>query len=312
MPYKHITVFPDQAVEYLNPMPGKVYVDCTMGGCGHSKRILKLISPGGTFIGIDQDLDAIDNARKGLDYHDCNIHLIHDNFVNLSDILCELHISSVDGILLDLGLSLNQLKNSKRGFSFNIDEPLDMRFNINTKVTAEDVVNKEDKKSLARIFRQFGEERFAVQIANNIVRYRKEKPVLTTKQLVEIVYESVPARIIYKQKIHPATRIFMALRIFVNKELEMLDKFMKNAAGLLNSKGRICVISFHSLEDRIVKHSFKEFAKECVCPPDFPRCICNKKKSYHVLSKKAIRPQKSEIEANPMARSAILRVAEKI
>ncbi len=312
MPYKHITVFPDQAVEYLSPMPGKVYVDCTMGGAGHSKRILKRISPGGTFIGIDQDLDAIDNARKGLDYHDCNIHLIHDNFVNLSDILCELHISSVDGILLDLGLSLNQLKNSKRGFSFSIDEPLDMRFNINTKVTAEDVVNKEDKKSLAKIFRQFGEERFAVQIANNIVRYRKKKPVLTTKQLVEIVYESVPTRIIYKQKIHPATRIFMALRIFVNKELEMLDKFMKNAAGVLNSKGRICVISFHSLEDRIVKHSFKEFAKECVCPPDFPRCICNKKKSYHVLSKKAIRPQKNEIEANPMARSAILRVAEKV
>ena len=312
MPYKHITVFPDQAVEYLNPMQGKVYVDCTMGGAGHSKRILKRISQGGTFIGIDQDLDAIDNARKVLDCHDCDIHLVHDNFVNLSNILCNLHISSVDGILLDLGLSLNQLKNSKRGFSFNIDEPLDMRFNINTKVTAEDVVNKEDKKSLVKIFRQFGEERFAVQIANNIVRYRKEKPVLTTKQLVEIVYESVPAKIIYKQKIHPATRIFMALRIFVNKELEMLDKFMKNAAGLLNSKGRICVISFHSLEDRIVKHSFKEFAKECVCPPDFPRCICNKKKSYHILSKKAIRPQKSEIEANPMARSAILRVAEKI
>ena len=312
MLYKHITVFPDQAVDYLNPVPGKVYVDCTLGGAGHSKRILERISPGGTFIGIDQDLDAINNAHKILDCYKSDIHLVHDNFVNLSDILSKLHLSSVDGILLDLGLSLNQLKNSKRGFSFNADEPLDMRFNINTKITAKDVVNNEDKKNLVRIFRQFGEERFAVQIANNIVKYRQKKPVLTTKQLVEIVYESVPAKVIYKQKIHPATKIFMALRIFVNKELEMLDKFMKNAAELLNSEGRICVISFHSLEDRIVKHNFKEFAKECVCPPDFPKCVCNKKKIYCVLSKKAIRPQKSEIEANPMARSAILRVAEKV
>jgi 16S rRNA (cytosine1402-N4)-methyltransferase len=312
MPFKHIPVMLPQVLHYLNCKQGKIYVDCTLGGSGHARAICEKIVPDGVLIGIDQDIDAIQNATKVLKQYDLSIHLFHENFVHLPELLRQLSIAAVDGILLDLGISLHQLESSGRGFSFNKEEPLDMRMNIEASTKAEDLINSMEEKSLRNIFQEYGEERWAGQIARKIVKQRQRKAIRSSAELAQIICDAVPKKASFNQKIHPATRVFMALRIAVNRELERLDLFMENVADLLNPKGRLCVLSFHSLEDRIVKHRIKALEKTCVCPPDFPKCVCTQKKSVRSLTKKVVRPTKDEIEINPMARSSKLRAFEKI
>jgi 16S rRNA (cytosine1402-N4)-methyltransferase len=312
MPFKHIPVMLPQVLHYLNCKQGKIYVDCTLGGSGHARAICEKIVPDGVLIGIDQDIDAIQNATKVLKQFDLSIHLFHENFVHLPELLRQLSIAAVDGILLDLGISLHQLESSGRGFSFNKEEPLDMRMNIEASTKAEDLINSMEEKSLRNIFQEYGEERWAGQIARKIVKQRQRKAIRSSAELAQIICDAVPKKASFNQKIHPATRVFMALRIAVNRELERLDLFMENVADLLNPKGRLCVLSFHSLEDRIVKHRIKALEKTCVCPPDFPKCVCTQKKSVRSLTKKVVRPTKDEIEINPMARSSKLRAFEKI
>lgn len=312
MPFKHIPVMLPQVLHYLNCKQGKIYVDCTLGGSGHARAICEKIVPDGVLIGIDQDIDAIQNATEVLKQFDFSIHLFHENFVHLPELLRQLRIAAVDGILLDLGISLHQLESSGRGFSFNKEEPLDMRMNIEASTKAEDLINSMEEKSLRNIFQEYGEERWAGQIAKKIVKQRQRKAIRSSAELAQIICDAVPKKASFNQKIHPATRVFMALRIAVNRELERLDLFMENVADLLNPKGRLCVLSFHSLEDRIVKHRIKALEKTCVCPPDFPKCVCTQKKIVRSLTKKVVRPTKDEIEINPMARSSKLRAFEKI
>jgi len=311
VPFKHIPVMLTEVLCYLNCTPGKTYVDCTLGGSGHAGAICKKITPGGIFIGIDQDINAVRNAKKVLKPINLTIRLFHDNFIHLPEILQQLKIDAADGILLDLGISLDQLESSGRGFSFNKDEPLDMRMNLKSSKKAEDLINNMEEKSLKKIFYKYGEERRAGQIAKKIVEQRRRKAIRSSRELAQIVCDAVPKKVLFKQKIHPATRTFMALRIAVNRELEMLDFFMENVANLLNPKGRLCVLSFHSLEDRIVKHRMNTLGKGCICPPDLPKCACNKKSLIRILTKKVVRPTEDEVANNPMARSAKLRVAEK-
>jgi 16S rRNA (cytosine1402-N4)-methyltransferase len=257
----------------------------TLGGSGHARAICEKIVPDGVLIGIDQDVDAIQNATKVLKQFDLSIHLFHENFVHLPGLLRQLRIAAVDGILLDLGISLHQLESSGRGFSFNKEEPLDMRMNIEASTKAEDLINSMEEKSLRNIFQEYGEERWAGQIARKIVKQRQRKAIRSSAELAQIICDAVPKKASLNQKIHPATRVFMALRIAVNRELERLDLFMENVADLLNPKGRLCVLSFHSLEDRIVKHRIKALEKTCVCPPDFPKCVCTQKKIVRRSSK---------------------------
>lgn len=302
---------PKEVAFFLNCKPGKTYVDCTLGGSGHARTICQKIIPGGVLIGIDQDKDAIQNAKKVLKPFDLTVHLLHDNFIHLPDILQQLNIAAVDGILLDLGISLDQLESSGRGFSFQRDEPLDMRMDASSSIKAEDLINQLEEKELKKIFSKYGEERWAAKIAKQVVRERQRRTIRSSARLAQIVCEAVPKQALH-QKIHPATRVFMALRIAVNRELERLELFMQNVADLLNPKGRLCILAFHSLEDRIVKHRIRALEKNCVCPPDFPKCVCNQKSVLRSLTKKVVRPSEAEIAANPMARSTKLRAAEKI
>jgi len=311
MSYKHFPVMPEEAALYLNCRPGKIYADCTLGGSGHARIICEKITPDGVLIGIDQDKDAVENAKKVLKSCNAAVHLFHDNFINLSGILQHLNITAVDGILLDLGISLHQLESSGRGFSFKRNEPLDMRMDVTSSTTAASLIRRLEGKDLKKIFKDYGEERWAAQIAKKIVKERQHSAIRSSAQLAQIVREAIPKKALY-QKIHPATRAFMALRIAVNRELEMLDSFMENFAALLNPAGRLCVLSFHSLEDRIVKHRINALEKSCVCPPDFPQCVCKQKRTVRSLTKKVVRPTQDEIARNPMARSAKLRAAEKL
>ncbi len=312
MSYRHIPAMPKEVEYYLNCRPGKICVDGTLGGCGHARKICENILPNGLLIGIDQDMDAITNAEKILASYTSNIRLFNDNFIHLPDILSQLNIAAVDGILLDLGISLHQIENSGRGFSFRADEPLDMRMNKQSGQTAERLINNLDRENLRNLFRDYGEERWAKQIAYKIVTARKQQKIRTSKQLAQIVIDAIPGHALSKQKIHPATRVFMALRIAVNRELERLSTFMEQAADLLNPGGRLCVLSFHSLEDRIVKQRLKALEKGCTCPPRLPLCICGQKAQVRILTKKVVRPSKEEVSANPMARSTRLRAAEKL
>jgi len=312
MSYRHIPAMLNEVVFYLNCRPGKIYVDGTLGGAGHAGAICDKITPGGVFIGIDQDIDAINHAKTALQNFSLHIHLIHGNFVRLPEFLSQLNIDAVDGLLLDLGLSLHQLEASGRGFSFRKEEPLDMRMDIQTPETAAMLVNNLAQDDLQKIFKEYGEERWARQIARRIEKIRRQKKISTSKQLAQIVVDSIPGRAVSKQKIHPATRVFMALRIAVNRELERLEAFMKDAADFLTPGGRLCVLSFHSLEDRIVKHRLKALEKGCTCPPQLPRCVCGQKPQVRILTKKVVRPTAEEIAVNPMARSTRLRAAEKI
>lgn len=312
MDFNHISAMPKEVIQYLNPKPGGVYVDGTLGGAGHSLAILNLIGSDGLLIAIDQDIDAIKNAEKKLAGYKDNTRLIHNSFDALPEILDKLNIEKVDGILIDIGLSQHQLEKSGRGFSFQKDEPLDMRMDIRAEKKASDLVNELDAKDLAKIFFEFGEEKFSRQIASKIVKERETSPITTSRMLAELVYDTIPAKAIAKQRIHPATRVFQALRIAVNKEIERLQTFLDNFSSLLKPKGRLCVLSFHSLEDRLVKKKIRELENECVCPPDFPICVCDTVKQVKSLTRKVIRPNQDEIDTNPMARSTRLRACEKI
>jgi 16S rRNA (cytosine1402-N4)-methyltransferase len=257
-------------------------------------------------------MDAITNARKALQSYSSNIRLFHGNFLNLPRFLAQIKKDAVDGILLDLGVSLHHLENSGRGFSFNKDEPLDMRMDKRSATRAGDLVNNLAEEALLKIFKEYGEERWARQIARSIVKKRRQKKVQSSKELAQIIEGAVPRRAQAPQRIHPATRVFMALRIAVNNELEVLNRFMAGVADWLNPGGRLCVLSFHSLEDRIVKQHIKAMEKACICPPQLPECVCGKKMVMRSLTKKVVRPGKKEIADNPMARSTRLRAAEKI
>ncbi len=312
MRYRHIPAMPKEVDYYLNCRPGKIFVDGTIGGCGHAVKICEKILPQGLLIGIDQDMDAITNAEKVLGIYASNIRLFHGNFIHLSDYLSQLKIAAVDGILLDLGVSLHQIENSGRGFSFRADEPLDMRMDKQSGETAANLINNLAAEDLRKLFKDFGEERWAKQIAYKIVKARTQKKIRTSKQLAQIVMDAIPRHALSKKKIHPATRTFMALRIAVNQELEKLKEFMDQVVDFLNPGGRLCVLSFHSLEDRIVKHQLKALEKGCWCPPQLPKCVCGQSPQVRILTKRVVRPSTEEVVANPKARSTRLRAAEKL
>ncbi len=312
MAYRHTPAMLKEVITCLNCRPGKTFVDGTLGGAGHAGAICDRITPGGVFIGIDQDIDAINHAKAVLQSDDLQIHILHGNFFRLPELLSQLKVRAVDGILLDLGLSQHQLENSGRGFSFRRDEPLDMRMDIRSPQTAGQLVNNLAQKDLQKIFKDYGEERWAGQIARKIIKARSQNEIRTSSQLAQIVAESIPGRAASTQKIHPATRLFMALRIAVNRELERLETFMEFAVDYLNPGGRLCVLSFHSLEDRIVKQRFKALEKGCTCPPRLPQCVCGQKPCIRIITKKVARPTNEEIAANAMARSTRLRAVEKI
>lgn len=311
MPYRHIPVMLSEVVDYLNCQPGKTYLDGTIGGTGHTSAILDRIHPDGCLIGIDQDLDAIENAKTVLQRATTATHLFHGNYSQFPEFLTQLNIPAVDGMLLDLGVSFHQLESSGRGFSFKREEPLDMRMDTRSRTRAEALVNLLDEKKLARLFKTYGEERRAKQIARRIGIARQKAAICSSLQLANIVSEAVP-RAQWKPGRHPATRVFMALRIAVNQELERLTEFMEIFSGYLKPGGRICILTFHSLEDRIVKHGFKALEKACTCPPDFPICVCQKKRQIRIPVKKGLRPSPEEVATNPMARSTTLRMAEKL
>ena len=312
MRYRHIPAMPKEVAYYLNCRPGKIFVDGTIGGCGHAGKICEKILPNGLLIGIDQDMDAIANAENVLGSYASNIRLFHGNFIQLPDFLSQLKIAAVDGILLDLGVSRHQIEHSGRGFSFRRDEPLDMRMDMQSGKTAESLINNLAHEDLRNLFKDYGEERWSKQIAHKIVKVRKQKKIQTSKQLAQIVIDAIPGHALSKQKIHPATRVFMALRIAVNQELERLKTFMEQIADFLNPGGRLCVLSFHSLEDRIVKQRLKALEKGCSCPPQLPMCVCGQNPQISILTKKVVRPTTEEVIANPMARSTRLRAAEKL
>ena len=292
---RHTPVMTEEVISYLQLLPGKVIVDCTVGEGGHSEGVLRKITPGGQLIGIDQDDDALSIARLRLSQFDGAFTLVHSNFQNIEDILRQLQISRVDGILFDLGVSTQQLINPERGFSFSLDGPLNMRMDKRGQITAFDLVNNLSEEEIANIIYTFGQERYSRRIARKIMETRAKCCISTTQELARIILEAVPVRERYK-RIHPATRTFMALRIAVNHELEVLHTAIVRAVNLLNPGGRICVISFHSLEDRIVKHEFKRQVKNGV---------------LRLINKKPLIPQDEEIRINPKSRSAKFRVAEK-
>ncbi len=310
MRYFHKPIMVEEIIRGLKIKKNGIYIDGTLGGAGHSLEIVKKLDKG-KIIGIDQDISAVKEAKKVLkDYEDKTI-IVHDNYINIENILNEIKIEKVDGILLDLGVSSYQLDEGKRGFSYHQDARLDMRMNRDASFTAWNVVNEYDEKSLGKVIWNYGEEKWANRIAKFIVEERKIKTIDTTLELVEVIKKAIPkgAR---SEGGHPARKTFQAIRIEVNKELDVLEKILPNMCNLLNIGGRICIITFHSLEDKIVKNIYKELNKECVCPPDFPICICDKKKEIEIITKKPIIPSKEEIENNPRARSAKLRIAEKV
>jgi 16S rRNA (cytosine1402-N4)-methyltransferase len=302
---------PNEVARYLDCRPGQCVVDCTLGGAGHATDICRKIAPGGVFIGIDQDMDAIRNAEKVLPAQGIRRHLIHANFSKLPVILQELGINGVDGILMDLGLSLHHIEGSGRGFSFRKNEPLDMRMDMTSRLTAREIVNTMPEKELKKLFFTLGEERHAGVITRRIIAARLKKPIETSGQLAALVKAAVPASSSW-HRIHPATRVFMALRIAVNRELDHLETFMETVPSLLNPGGRICVLAFHSLEDRIVKTQFRTHAKPCTCPPKLPFCTCGKEPLMRVLTRKVVKASDEEIEMNPMARSTRLRAAQRL
>ncbi|WP_017415665.1 16S rRNA (cytosine(1402)-N(4))-methyltransferase RsmH [Clostridium tunisiense] len=310
MEFKHISIMLQECIEGLNIKPDGIYVDCTLGGAGHSLEILKKLSRKGKLIGIDQDLDALSAAKERLkDYE--NVIFVHDNFYNIKDILEELNIEKVDGILMDLGVSSYQLDEGERGFSYMQDAPLDMRMNRESPFSAYNVVNEYSLEELHDVIKSFGEEKFAKKIATIIVDRRKKKPIETTFDLVDIIKASIPAR--FRQEGgHPAKRTFQAIRIEVNKELHILDRAITNGIEALNSKGRIAIITFHSLEDRIVKNKYKDLQDPCNCPKELPMCVCNKTPIIKIITKKPIEASEEELKVNSRSKSAKLRIAEKI
>lgn len=309
MEFKHVSVLLNECLDALNIKDDGIYVDCTLGGAGHSSHILQRLSKDGLLVGIDQDTDALKAAGERLKEYE-NKKLVHNNFHNIDSILEELEIPKVDGILMDLGVSSYQLDEGERGFSYMKDAPLDMRMNRDREFSAYDVVNSYSMEDLWRIIRDYGEEKFAKRVAEFIVNKREEKPIETTLELVDIIKSAIPAKA-RREGPHPAKRTFQAIRIEVNGELEILNKAIEDGVNRLNKGGRMAIITFHSLEDRIVKLKFRELANPCTCPKEFPICVCGKKPLVKLISRKAIEPSKEEVEENPRSRSAKLRVIER-
>ena len=306
--FNHVTVLAEETVEQLSVRPGGLYVDFTLGGGGHTARIL---SRGGTVIGIDRDESAIEVCRERFkDYGDRFI-AVHDNFRNIEDILKRTGAPKPDGIAADLGVSSPQLDKPERGFSYMHDAPLDMRMDTSGGITARDVVNGYSEEELFRVISEFGEERWASRIARFIDERRKDRPVETTFELVDIIKAAIPAGA-RKDGPHPAKRTFQAIRIEVNGELDILEDAVKAGVSALKKGGRMAVITFHSLEDRIVKNAFAQLERGCTCPKDFPVCVCGKKPQVRVITRKPITPSEAELDINPRARSSKLRAAEKI
>lgn len=311
MEFVHLPVMLHEVLRGLNPRPGGIYVDCTLGGAGHSEAILKQTGPGGRLVALDQDPAALAAANNRLAPFRGRINLVRANFAKLDEVLNRLGVKEVDGILFDLGVSSYQLDNPARGFSYQHDAPLDMRMDPEQVKTAGVLVNNLPVEELAKIIREYGEERWASRIADFIGEERKRRPIETTGGLVEVIKKAVPAGA-RREGPHPAKRTFQALRIAVNRELEILRDAVRSAIQFLRPGGRICVITFHSLEDRIIKDLFRQLASPCTCPREFPVCVCGAKKELRIVTAKPVVPSVSELEENPRARSAKLRIAEKV
>ena len=310
MEFAHKTVLLHETVDMLNVKPDGIYLDGTLGGAGHSLEICKRLTTG-RLIGVDRDTVALEAAKKRLEAHLDKVTLVHSNFSELGAILDSLDIACVDGMLFDLGVSSPQLDDGERGFSYMADAPLDMRMNRDDSLTAYEIVNTWPREELRRILFEYGEERYAPLIAAAIERRRAEHPIETTLELASVIRGAMPPQAL-REKQHPAKRSFQAIRIAVNDELSSVSRMMQTAVGRLASGGRLAVITFHSLEDRIVKNSMAEAAKGCVCPPSFPVCVCGRKPSVKVLTHKPIVSGEQELNENPRARSAKLRVCEKL
>lgn len=311
MEFQHVSVLLEETVEALQIKPDGIYVDGTLGGAGHACQICQRLNDKGRFVGIDQDEEAIAVSTERLKEYGEKVSIIKSNYVQMKQVLQDLGIGKVDGILLDLGVSSYQLDNAGRGFSYMADAPLDMRMDRDQTVSAKDIVNTYPEAELARIIREYGEERYARNIARKIVKTRENRSIETTFQLVDIIRSSMPAKA-RNGKGHPAKRTFQAIRIECNHELEVLRGALDEIVDLLNDHGRLCIITFHSLEDRIVKISYRRNENPCTCPPDFPVCVCGKKTKGKVITKKPILPSEKEQKENSRSQSAKLRVFERI
>ncbi|HAS74638.1 MAG TPA: 16S rRNA (cytosine(1402)-N(4))-methyltransferase [Clostridiales bacterium UBA8960] len=309
MSFNHVSVLLKECIEGLDIKPNGTYVDGTLGGGGHSFHILQRLE-NGRLIGIDQDTDALNAATARLKIFEEKFIPVHSNFSNLAQVLNDLEIKKIDGLLLDLGVSSFQLDEAERGFCYMNDGKLDMRMNQSDTFTAYDIVNQYSERKLTEIISEYGEENWANRIAKFVVAARTEKPIETTFELVDIIKNAIPAAA-RKDGPHPAKRTFQAIRIEVNNELRIIEQTIEDAVKVLNKGGRIAIITFHSLEDRIVKNAYKKLAQGCTCPPEFPICVCGGKPKVKIISKKPILPKDEEVELNPRARSAKLRVAEK-
>jgi len=307
--YQHRSVMPDEVLHWLQPRAGGVYLDGTLGGAGHARLILEAAAES-RLIGLDRDPAALANAKEVLAPYGERVSLHHRTFAEASIVLAQLGVAGLDGMLLDLGVSSHQLDTAERGFSFMKEAPLDMRMDTTTGITAAEVVNTAEADELARIFFEYGEERFSRRIARRIVEVRQATPILTTTALADLVRGAVP-RGRGPARIHPATRVFQALRIHVNGELDQVRQGVVAAIDLLKPGGRLVVISFHSLEDRLVKHMFRQEAVGCICPPRLPVCVCNHRPRVQVLTRKGVRASEEEVESNPRSRSAVLRAVER-
>ncbi len=310
MTFKHTSVLLEECLDGLKIKPDGIYVDGTLGGAGHSAEIVKRLETG-KLIGIDQDESAITTAKEKLGFAEDRVILVRDNFSHLKSVLEGLNIDKIDGLLLDLGVSSHQLDTAERGFSYNNDAPLDMRMDNRSTKSAFEVINHYSAQKLHQVIRDYGEENWAKRIAEFIVEARKNGPIMTTFQLVEIIKAAIP----HKARMdgpHPAKRTFQAIRIEVNEELSIISDTIKAACQSLAIGGRIAIISFHSLEDRIVKNAFRDLSVNCICPPEFPVCRCSNRAELKVITRKPLCPSDQELEANPRSRSAKLRVAERI
>lgn len=310
MEFKHKSVLLEETIENLNIKPDGIYVDGTLGGGGHSYHIAEQLSSNGRLIGIDQDADAIAAATKRLEPFSDRVTIVRNNYCNFEQVLKELSVDKVDGIVLDIGVSSYQLDTAERGFTYKTDAPLDMRMDQRQQLTAKDIVNTYSEFDLYRIIRDYGEDRFAKNIARHIVSARQIKPIETTFELNEVIKAAIPMKVRAVGG-HPAKKTFQAIRIELNHELDVLEDSIDTMIDHLNDKGRICIITFHSLEDRIVKTRFRNCENPCTCPPDFPVCVCGKKSKGKVITRKPIVPSEEELEENKRSKSSKLRVFER-
>lgn len=310
MQFNHIPIMLDQVIEGLKIKEDGIYVDGTLGGGGHSIEIVKRLRDG-QLIGIDQDINALNKAEEVLGQYLDKVTMVKNNYENIDEILEDLNIDKVDGILLDIGVSSHQFDEVSRGFSHNQDAPLDMRMDTSQDISAWDIVNKYSMEDLNNIIFNYGEERWAKRIAEFIVNERSQKPIDTTLDLVSVIKKAIPKKVRMEGP-HPAKRTFQAIRIEVNRELEVLHKSIDRMVAHLKPGGRLAIITFHSLEDRIVKEAFRDLFKDCICPPHLPQCACNKEREIEIITRKPMVATEEEIRHNPRSRSAKLRIAEKL